>query len=422
MSNIHYTQLLKSIADVYDSGKQSKVLALETDSWNGTFFQIDGQEMINFGSCGYMALEKDRRLIDRSMEYTHKYGTQWGVSRALLTANILTELEDQLSKIFDGSKVFVFTSTSLAHTSAIPVIVQSHDAVILDKQTHFSVNTATQLIPSKEVPRMMIKHNNMNMLESFILRLKDKHEKIWYLVDGVYSMYGDFPPVEQLNALMTKYEQLHIYADDAHGVVWGGKNGTGSIFDKIQYKERMVLATTMGKSFGAIGGILVFSDHILYEKVQKFGGPLSYSHPLPPPIIGAAMATTDILLSPEIYDMQEELAERTRYCHQLLKDAGLPILSDPHCPIKFIGIGDLETGFKIHRKILDSGYFLNIALFPAVSINNTGLRLSLNRHINKDQIDGLVETIKEHYFTTLKEANTEMKKVRRLFKLKKQPR
>ncbi len=419
MSNIHYTQLLNSISDVYDSGKKAKVVCLETDSWNGPFFQIDGLEMANFGSCGYMALEKDPRLISRSIEYTKKYGTQWGVSRTFLIANILTKLEARLSEIFDGAGVFVFSSTSLAHTSAIPIIVQPQDAVILDKQVHFSVNTATQLIPSKEVPRLMVKHNNMNMLESFIQRLKDKHEKIWYMADGVYSMYGDFPPVEELNSLMSKYEQLHIYVDDAHGVVWGGKNGTGSIFDKIQHKDRMVLATTMGKSFGAIGGMIVFPDKQFYSKVQKFGGPLSYSHPLPPPIIGAAMATTDILLSPEIYEMQKELSDRISYCHQLLEDADLPVLSDPKCPIKFIGIGNLEMGYKIHRKILDSGYYLNIALFPAVAINNTGLRLSLNRHISLRQIEGLVNVIKEHYFTTLAEEDTELHKVRRLFKLHK---
>ena len=213
MSNIHYTQLLKSISDVYDVGKASKVLALETDAWNGPSFHIEDQEMINFGSCGYMALERDQRLIDRSMEYTQKYGTQWGVSRSLLKPKILSELENRLSQVFDGSNIFVFTSTSLAHTSAIPTVIQAQDAVILDKQVHFSVNTATQLIPSKEMPRLMVKHSNMNMLEGHIKRLKDKHEKIWYLADGVYSMYGDFPPAEEINALMSKYEQLYLYID-----------------------------------------------------------------------------------------------------------------------------------------------------------------------------------------------------------------
>jgi len=237
------------------------------------------------------------------------------------------------------------------------------------------------------------------------------------MVDGVYSMFGDFPPIDKLNALMSKYEQLHLYVDDAHGMAWAGKKGAGTIFNQIKHADRLVLATTMAKGFGSVGGIVVFPDEDMYTKVKKFGGPLSYSHPIPPAIVGAGMAATDILLSEEINTIQNELANRISYCNQLLGNSGLPILSHPDSPIKFIGIGNLETGFKLNKKVLDEGYFVNMALFPTVAINNTGMRFTITRHVTINQIYDFVEVLKFHYFKTLQEANTEIRTVQKFFKL-----
>jgi len=134
----------------------------------------------------------------------------------------------------------------------------------------------------------------------------------------------------------------------------------------------------------------------MYTKVKKFGGPLSYSHPIPPSIIGAGMAVTDILLSEEINTIQKELADRINYCNQLLSNSGMPILSHPKSPIKFVGIGNLDTGLKFNKKVLDEGYYINIALFPTVSF---------------------IEVLKFHYFNTLQEANTDIQTVHKFFKL-----
>lgn len=418
MSNIHYTKLLNTISDVYDAGKIAEVICLEnrTENWNGQQLNINEKELINFGTCSYLGLETDRRLIDRSMEYTNKFGTHFSVSRSFLISSLVTDFENHLSEVFDGQKLFVFSSTSLAHISVLPIIIGSEDAIIFDKQVHFSVQNGAMLAKSNHSP-VMVKHNNMTMLERTIERLKDSRQKIWYMIDGVYSMFGDFPPLDELNALMSKYEQLHLYVDDAHGMAWAGKKGAGTIFNQIKHADRLVLATTMAKGFGSVGGIVVFPDEGMYNKVKKFGGPLSYSHTIPPAIIGAGMAATDILLSEEITTIQNELTNRISYCNQLLADSGLPILSHLNSPIKFIGIGDLETGFKFNKKVLDEGYFVNMALFPTVAINNTGMRFILTRHVTINQIHDLVEVLKFHYFKTLEETGTEIRTVQKFFKL-----
>ena len=297
------------------------------------------------------------------------------------------------------------------------MIIGANDAILIDKQTHFSVQNALQLINSQSRPIRMLKHSNMAMLRQYIQRLKNKYEKIWYFADGIYSMFGDILPYEEINELMDEFEQLHLYVDDAHGFAWCGEKGSGSIYNKIKHKDRFVLAVSLNKAFGSAGGgIVVFPNTKMYETVQKFGGPLSYSHPLSPPAIGASMASVEIMLSEEGELMQSELRDRIEYCDKLLNEASLPMMSSPDSAIKFLAVGDLEIGYKLIRKMINEGYFVNIAMFPAVSINNTGMRFSLNRLISMEHIKRFVELLRYHYFMTLKEHNTSVEVVLKSFK------
>ena len=55
--------------------------------------------------------------------------------------------------------------------------------------------------------------------------LRGRHRRIWYLTDGIYSMFGHTAPLKQLGVLVDRYEELNLYIDDAHGMSWTGKNG-----------------------------------------------------------------------------------------------------------------------------------------------------------------------------------------------------
>src|ERR1051325_7665120 len=123
--------------------------------------------------------------------------------------------------------VVIAPSTTLGHISNIPVLVGDNDAVILDSQVHESVQTVVQLLKTRNITVELVRHNRMDNLEDRIKVLSETHRKVWYMADGVYSMYGDFPPVKELVELMSRYEQFYLYVDDSHGMSWAGKNGTG---------------------------------------------------------------------------------------------------------------------------------------------------------------------------------------------------
>ena len=419
MAKINHNNNLDTIDDLLQDARRKGIIHLNADSDEavGRFISVNGNNLLNFGTCGYLGLESDRRLKDGVIEYVEKYGTQFSVSRTYLSSAGYTELETLLSKMYNNHPVIVFPSTSTAHIAVIPTIVRDNHAIILDQQVHMSVQTGTQLTRPKGTPVEMIRHSNLEMLERKLADWSSKYDKIWYMIDGVYSMYGDVAPIQALRELMVKYEKLNLYIDDAHGMGWYGTNGAGYIFEQIGVPERVVLVTTLAKGFGVVGGIAIFHNQAECDKVKIFGGPLTYSHPLPPPLLGAAIASAKIHASAEIKAFQEKLKIRIDYCNDLLEKYNLPVVSDPLTPIYFVGMGQPKTGYAMVKNLINDGFYVNIALFPAVSIKCTGLRFTLNNHLELEDIDALVAAIARNYPKVLEETGRTDADVRKAFHL-----
>lgn len=418
MAKINHYSNLDIVQNLLTDAKNRGILHQRVDKGNvlGKHIDIQGRRLLNFGTCGYMALEKHPKVISSAIEYLTEYGLQYSLSRAYASTNINEDLEIKLTKIYD-SPVIVYSSTSQAHISVIPILVGSNDLVILDQQVHISVQTAVQLLRQKGVQIDMIRHSNLEMLEKYIEDNCTKYNKIWYMIDGVYSMFGDTAPIHNIFSLLEKHKQLYIYVDDAHGMSWAGKHGCGYIFGEVGIHKKMILTTTLAKGFGAIGGLTVFPNNETFEKVRIWGGPLTYSHPLSPPLIGAAHALADIHLSPEIIEYQNDLKNKIEYCHKLLAAADLPVLSQENIPIKFIGAGQPNTGFVFLKGMLDDGFFVNIGIFPGVPIKNTGIRFTITRHVEYEDINKLVEAVKRNYNKALAIEGVTNESVRKAFKL-----
>lgn len=226
MSQRHH--YLDTVDQVLTQAVEQGVLHLQCDDRpiEGAAIWVQGRQMVSFGSCSYLGLEQDSRLIEGVIEAVRRHGTQFSSSRAYLSTGLYRQLEQQLEELFQAP-VIVTPTTSLGHQAALPVLVRDEDAVILDHQVHASVQNAAQLLKPRGIPVHHIRHNRMDQLEDMIRQFRSKHRKIWYLADGIYSMYGDAAPLQELEALLARYEALHLYLDDAHGMSWAGKNGCG---------------------------------------------------------------------------------------------------------------------------------------------------------------------------------------------------
>jgi len=366
----------------------------ESESHDGHSLKVGGRELVNFGSCGYMSLAFEPRVKNGGIEAIQKYGIQFSTSRAYLSNPLYSELEELLERIF-SLPTLVTPSTTLGHLAALPILVGPEDVVLMDMQVHSSVQMAAQLLKASGVHVELISHSNVARLERKIKAYKDTKKKIWFFADGVYSMYGDIAPVEELAALLDVHEQFHLYLDDAHGMSWTGERGRGSVLDRLPRHPRMVVLTSLSKGFGTGGGAIVCPDAETKRLLSNCGATLTFCGPLQIPVLGAAVESAKIHLEPGFAGMQKELADRIAHCTRLLATQPLPLLSASDSPIQFVGVGNTEKAQDIVQRMIARGFWLNIAQYPAVGPKHAGLRFMLTRTTPFEHIDRLVEAMRE---------------------------
>ncbi|WP_373059484.1 aminotransferase class I/II-fold pyridoxal phosphate-dependent enzyme [Zunongwangia sp. H14] len=413
MAKIRHNNLLDTVVSVMTNAKDSGALHLyaEGEYFNGREIRIKGKKLFHFGTTGYLGLEQDHRLKEGATKAIEAYGTQFPLSKSYVSHPLYAELEALMYQIY-GSPVVITKNSTLGHLGVVPSVVDDGDGVILDHQVHWSVQSAVNPLKLRSVPVEMIRHNNLEMLEDKIRKLQSKCNKIWYMADGMYSMYGDYAPIEELMQLSQKYPQLHIYFDDVHGMSWKGKNGSGYVMSVLKaLPDRVILFGTLSKTFGASGAVMVCNDKKIHQRIKNFGGPLTFSVQLEPAAVGAAIASAKIHLSDEIYSMQEELFDRISYFNQCLHETDLPLITDNDSPIFYVGAGMPETGFNLVNRLIRAGYYVNTGIFPAVPVKNTGLRITVSRSNEKEEIKGLVDAIVDNFPKALEDTHTSLERV-----------
>ncbi len=412
-------KFIKTVDQILNHARKSGIIQRDTQDkvLTKNVITIDDQELINFGSCSYLGLEFNEEVRSAAKSAIDSYGTQFSSSRAYVSPRYYQQLEKKLKCIFNAPTI-VTPTTTLGHIAAIPILVSTEDAVILDHQVHNSVQTAVNLVKAKNTHVELIRHNRMDLLEAKIIELKSKYRKIWYMADGIYSMYGDTAPLDEIYTLLDKHKEFNFYVDDAHGMSCFGSNGQGYVLSERKIHERMIVATSFAKAFATGGGALIFPNEEIASLVRNCGGPLITSGPMQPSALGAANCVADLHLSGKIQEYQEDLNENIKYTNMLLEKYNLPNLAEKKSPIFFIAVSFPKVAYNILDKMKKDGHFLNLGIFPAVPIKNTGVRFTITRMHTFEQIQNMVSSMAKHFSSALIEEKVSIEEIYKAFKIK----
>jgi 7-keto-8-aminopelargonate synthetase-like enzyme len=368
---------------------------IEDESLDDATITIDGRQLVNFSSCAYLALNRDERLKRAAIDATVRFGTSYSSSPTYTALPLYDTLEERLRRI-TGAAVAVVQTTTLAHMAALPIMIAPEDLVFIDAQTHDSVHLATQNLKGLGAHVESVPHNDVRELERRIVTMAHEYRHVWYLADGVYSMFGDLAPVKEVAALQARFENLYTYYDDAHGFGWKGKYGRGHVLSEVPLNERMVVSAGFAKSFGSVGAVLAFGDPEAARRVRLVGGPLTFSGPIPPPDLGAAAESARIHLTPEHAVQQARYLEDIEWVRTELARRGLPIASTAPTPIWFVRVGTPARVAEMVMRLMKEGFYLNAAVFPAVPLGDGGIRFAHTLHNTREQITGLLDAISHH--------------------------
>jgi 7-keto-8-aminopelargonate synthetase-like enzyme len=390
--------LLDAVDEVLSDGVRRGLLhnILEDDVLDGRHVTIDGRRMVNFGSCSYLGLELHPALKAGVRDALDRFGTQFSSSRGYASVPLYAEAEAALAEVF-GRPVLITPSTSMGHIAAMPSLIGSRDALLLDHQVHHSVHTAATLVRAGGARVELIPHSDLRTLERRLISWRGTSRRVWYAADGLYSMYADFFPAEALNDLADRHDNLWLYIDDAHAVSWTGRHGRGHALDRLSPATlaRTVVAASLNKSFAAAGGAVTFPDEEFRRRVATVGGPLIFSGPVQPPMLGAVLASARLHRTPEIAERQQLLLSRIRLFNRLAAEAGLPVVSTSEAPIRCVGAGITSVAYRLTERLRAAGYSINSAVFPAVPAKRSGARVTLTAHHTEDDVAGVVAALAE---------------------------
>ena len=361
----------------------------------GRRITVNGREMLSFGSCSYLGLELHPALIAGACDAAQRWGTQFSCSRGYVSAPPYAELEALLDAIF-GGHALVAPTTTLAHQAAFDALVSEKDAVVVDHQAHQSVHQAANLARTRGARVELVRHEELERAEEAVRALALRYRTVWFATDGVMSMYGDLAPFALLRRLLDVAPNVRLYVDDAHGMSWDGLHGRGSFLRRMPLSGRVVVATSLAKGFGCGGAALVFAGAEERDRVRMCGGSLLFGGPMQPPMLGAAVASARLHLTPELDELQATLRERVRLANRLFVEAGLPLLVENDVPIRFVRLGLPRAAAEVAQRMAGDGHYVNISMFPTVPMRRAGIRVAINANHSPEDIERMVAGLGRH--------------------------
>lgn len=333
----------------------------------GTTAIFEGKEVVMIGSNNYLGLTTDPRVRQAAADALQRYGPSVTGSRFLNgTLELHLELERRLARFVGKEAALVFSTGYQTNVGTITAMIGKGDYAVLDKDAHASIVDGV-MMSRGELKRF--KHNDVEDLERVLSKIPSDAGAL-VVVDGVYSMGGDIPPLKEISDVCKKYG-ARLLVDDAHGVgVTGNGRGTPYHFNMVDDVD--LIMGTFSKSFASIGGFIAGSADVIHY-IQHHARSLIFSAALPAPNAAAVLAAVDIIENEP--QRVERLWQNAEYMRSGFKRLGYNT-GNSCTPIIPVILGEqFRTGLA-WAALIEAGVYTNPVVPPATPPNASLLRTS----------------------------------------------
>tara|TARA_R110000782_G_scaffold27256_2_gene69109 strand:+ start:10130 stop:11281 length:1152 start_codon:yes stop_codon:yes gene_type:complete len=357
-------------------------------SCQGSKIVIDGEEYLNFSSNDYLGFANNESLKSMMIEGIKEFGLGAGSSQLVVGhSEPHKRLENKLSEFLNRDAALVFSSGYMANLAVASVLIDSKTIILQDKLNHASLIDAAQLSVGRLV---RYRHKDLEHLE--VLLEKYKQSNLVVMTDGVFSMDGDYAPIDRISSLCKKYNALLI-VDDAHGLGVIGNTGAGLLeLLGLDQTEVPLLIGTFGKSLGGSGAFVAGSALYVDAFIQK-ARTYIYTTALLPSI--AVAMTKSLELVVEAGGLRQNISSLIAYYKELMAKDKLKTNESCSHIQPFI-IGSAKKTTELSDALFKDKLLAAAIRPPTVPKNTSRLRLSFTATHNKKQVAHLVRAIKNN--------------------------
>src|SRR5437588_868268 len=219
--------------------------------------------------------------------------------------------------------------------------------------------------------------------------MTDLHREL-VIVEGIYSMDGDFGNLRELIAVAESHD-ASVFIDEAHSMLACGEHGRGAA-EKFGIEERVPLVYgTFSKAFGALGGFVAGSKETL-QYLRFYAHPYVYSCALPPVVIAAILKALELGTSQP--GLRAKLWENADYFHAQLRKLGFDTGASTTYVMPIV-IGDRGLMYRLGHELRRCGLWVAAVDYPAVPQNRICFRACVTAKHTRADLDEALNILED---------------------------
>ena len=347
---------------------------------------MEGKPTIMLSANNYLNLTTHPKVVSAMVSATQKYGAGSGSVRAIAgTMDLHLEAEKKVAEFKGVEAALIYSAGYTANVGLIPTLVQGpQDVIISDALNHGSIIDGVRLTKAR---RGVYAHNDMGELEA-VLSAHDDAERKLIITDGVFSMDGDYAPLDEINTLAEEYGAM-VLVDDCHGEGVLGDGGRG-IVDHFNLQGKVDFEVgSFSKALGVQGGILAGTEMTRNHALNHSRSWL-LSGSQPPGVAAAQKAAIEVLM--EEPEHHAKLWDNTNYFRNELQSLGFDtgMSTTPIIPIM---CGESSTAKEMTNLLQKEGVMAGAIVFPMVARDKARIRTQMSAGLSKDDLDEVLRLL-----------------------------
>lgn len=354
--------------------------------------RIDDRDLISFASYNYLGMSGDPVVCDAVVDAVRQFGSSVSASRLVSGEKTLhRELERTLADWIGVQDAVVMVGGHATNETVIGHMVGPGDLILHDALSHNSIVQGAMLSGAR---RRAFNHNDWEHLEALLQQLRGSYRRVLVVIEGVYSMDGDFPSLPDFIRIKQQH-QCWLMVDEAHSIGTLGATGRGiAEHFGVDPQHVDIWMGTLSKSFGSCGGYIA-GDTALVELLKYTAPGFVFSVGLSPPNAAAALAAVKLLKrSPErVQRLRANSALFLSEAKRLRINTGF----SQQTPVIPAITGNSLEALQLSRRLFESGINVQPILYPAVEESAARLRFFINSTHSEDQIRYTVQETARHY-------------------------
>jgi glycine C-acetyltransferase len=342
------------------------------------------REVVNLCANNYLGLSSHPEVIAAAHKALDQRGYGMSSVRFICgTQDLHRQLEQKLTEFLGTEDTILFPSCLDANAGVFEAILGPEDVMISDRLVHASIVDGIRLCKAMHDT---YKHCDMGHLEEKLQEHQDRRVRL-IITDGVFSMDGDFAPLDEIVALAEKYNAM-VFLDDSHASGFIGRTGRG-VHEHFGVMGRIdIITTTLGKALGGASGGCVSGRKEIVELCRQKARPYLFSNAVPPPIAASAIKVLEILSATT--ERRDKLEVNAKFWRQGLIDAGF-VIKEGESPIVPVMLFNAKLAQDVARDLYYEGIYVVGFFFPVVAKGLARIRTQLSAAHEKAHLDQAIE-------------------------------